>query len=177
MKRNVREAIISDIDCIVNYFVEADPNFLRGMGADPNKLPQADEWRKLLLEDFVRPLEQKNFYYVIWEVADVAVGHSNINKINYGQDAFMHLHLWQPDNRKRGNGAFFVQESIFLYFEKFHLQNIFCEPYALNPAPNRTLPKIGFDLVKTYETTPGWINFEQPVNHWVLTQEKWLQSH
>lgn len=146
------------------------------MGVEASKLPRVDEWRQILLEDFERPLEDRNFYYVIWEIDGIPVGHSNINKIVYGQEAYVHLHLWRPERRRNGNGTFFIQESISCYFEKFRLQKLFCEPYALNPAPNRTLPKVGFELVKTYETTPGWINFYQPVNRWVLTQEKWWQN-
>ena len=44
------------------------------------------------------------------------------------------------------------------------LENLYCEPYALNLAPNGTLLKLGFKLVKQYETTPGSINFYQKVN-------------
>ena len=176
MKRRIREFEIGDINLMISYFREADHDFLEGMGADPSKLPPADEWRDILREDFGRPVEQKEFYYVIWEVNGESVGHSNINKIIYGQEAYIHLHLWTSAHRKSGHGAYFVNESISRYFEKFQLQNLFCEPYVLNPAPNRTLPKIGFELVKTYETTPGWINFKQQVNRWVLTREKWLQQ-
>jgi hypothetical protein len=52
------------------------------------------------------------------------------------------------------------------------LKKLFCEPYALNPAPNKTLEKIGFEFVKEYITTPGWINFEQPVKLWMMDFEK-----
>jgi hypothetical protein len=45
---------------------------------------------------------------------------------------------------------------------------LYCEPYALNPAPNKTLEKLGFKFLKTYTTIPGWINFEQEVNLWEL---------
>ena len=176
MKRNIREFEVDDIDLMINYFLEADHDFLIGMGAEPDKLPPAAEWRKILLDDFERPLEHKKFYYIIWEVDDVPVGHSNINKIIYDQEAYMHLHLWQSEKRRNGQGTFFIKGSISRYFEKFHLQNLFCEPYALNPAPNKTLPKAGFELVKTYETTPGWINFNQSVNRWVLSKDKWLQT-
>ena len=50
----------------------------------------------------------------------------------------------------------------------FNLLKLFSQPYALNPAPNRTLQKVGFKYLKTYETTPSWINFRQPVTLWLL---------
>lgn len=34
--------------------------------------------------------------------------------------------------------------------------------------PCRALAKLGFELVRQHVTTPGWINFEQPVNLWEL---------
>ena len=174
MKRNVREFEIRDIDLVLNYFLQADHAFLRGMGAEPSKMPSMAEWRQILLEDFEQSLIDKKFYYVIWEIDGVPVGHSNINKIIYAQEAYMHLHLWQTEQRGSGQGTYFIQESIARYFEKFKLQNLFCEPYALNPAPNKTLPKVGFDFVENYETTPGWINFHQLVNRWVLKKDKWV---
>ena len=146
-----------------------------GMGADPHKLPTLEAWRQLLREDLKRSSQTQQFYYLLWELDDTPVGHSNVNKIIFGREAYMHLHLWQPIQRRSGHGTFFIQACIAQYFERFKLQNLFCEPYAMNPGPNRTLPKVGFEWVKTYDTTPGWINFHQTVNRWVLTQERWQQ--
>jgi len=92
----------------------------------------------------------------------IAVGHSHINDIDYAKEAFMHLHIWNPTQRKSGNGFFFIRESIKIYFEMFKLLKLYSQPYALNPAPNRTLQRVGFKYVKTFETIPSWINFPQP---------------
>ena len=88
----------------------------------------------------------------------------------------MHLHLWKSQNHQRGHGTYFISQSISKYFEIFHLKYLFCEPHSLNSAPKKTLAKIGFDFDKVYEITSGWINFQQTVNRWVLTKEKWRQS-
>ena len=84
----------------------------------------------------------------------------------------MHLHLWNNNSRQKGWGTTFVIKTIPFYFEKFDLQKLYCEPYALNPAPNKTMERIGFKFVKTYRTIPGWLNFEQQVNLWEMTLEK-----
>ena len=171
--RLVRECEIGEIDLVINYFLEADDAFLRGMGVEPSKMPTAVQWRQLVVDDRERPLQERQHYYLLWELDGLPVGHSNINAISYGQEAKMHLHLWQPQTRRSGNGTFFVRESIARYFEKFKLQRIICEPYALNPAPNRTLAKGGFEFIKRYETIPGWIAFEQEVNRWEMSRERW----
>ena len=175
MRRHVRELQPHDVDRVINYFLQADHDFIRGMGADPEKLPKFDDWRKIMLEDLDRSPAHKHFYYLIWELEGCPVGHSNINKIVFGHEAYLHLHLWEPEKRRHGNGTYLIRASIGRYFENFELQNLFCEPYALNPAPNKILAKIGFEFVKQYDTIPGWINFHQTVNRWVLSKEKWLQ--
>lgn len=176
MNRQVREMKADEIGLMVSYFRDADLDFLHQMGVDPERLPAYDDWVNSVVEDLDRPAEERQHYYLAWVLEGVPVGHSNINKVIYGQEAFMHLHVWDPANRQDGNGAFFVDSSIAFYFEKFELQNLFCEPNAHNPGPNKTLPKIGFELVKSYETTPGWLNFHQLVNRWRLTREKWQKT-
>ncbi len=160
---------------MINYFLRADDDFLAGMGVDPSRLPRADTWKSLLKQDLNRSIQNRQFYYVIWELDHQSMGHSNLNKIIFGQEAYMHLHIWAPKNRQSGLGGYFLTQSIARYFTFFNLQNLFCEPYAMNPGPNKTLAKVGFELVKTYRTTPGWINFEQTVNRWVLSREQWSQ--
>lgn len=177
MNRTIRALKSDDVEQIIEYFLTADHDFLAGMGVNPQKLPDADSWKSLLNQDLNRSLPDKQFYYLIWEFNNRPVGHSNINKIVFGQEAYMHLHLWQPQNRQTGHGIYFVSQSISKYFQTFNLQYLLCEPYALNPAPNKTLAKAGFELIQTYETTPGWINFQQTVNRWVLTRERWLQTN
>ena len=175
LKRSLREIEGDDVDLIIKYFIQADDVFLNNMGVDPEKLPKHSDWHKLILDDLSHPLPKRQFYYLIWLVDNEPIGHSNINKIRYGDHAYLHLHLWRDEYRQIGNGAYFISACIDAYFEKFNLKNLFCEPYALNPAPNKTLARTGFELIKQYETTPGWINFHQMVNRWCLSREKWLQ--
>ena len=80
----------------------------------------------------------------------------------------MHLHVLDPDSRKSGIGAGCVGLSANLYFERLRLKRLFCEPYAFNVAPNRTLQKAGFKYLKTHMTVPGPLNFHQAVNRWVI---------
>jgi RimJ/RimL family protein N-acetyltransferase len=88
----------------------------------------------------------------------------------------MHLHLWKPGERKKGLGTAFVKQTLPFYFNNLQLKNLFCEPNAHNTAPNKTLEKVGFRFIKQHITTPGWLNFEQPVNRWVISRGNWLIS-
>lgn len=168
MTRNVRELTKDDVDLIIDYFLNSTPEHLLRLGVDETKLPGKNEWRIIILNDLEQPLEKRKFYYVIWEVNDIPVGHSNINDIVFGRQALMHLHLWNPDDRRKGNGTYFIKESLNTYFKKFRLEKIYCQPNALNDAPNKTLERVGFTFLKKYETIPGWLNYKQFVNLWVL---------
>jgi RimJ/RimL family protein N-acetyltransferase len=172
MKLTVRDLQINDIEKIVDYFVMADTEFLYGMGADKSKLPSREAWIKKLELEVQKPLSTKEFYYIIWLLDNQAIGHSNINTIEIGKSATMHLHLWDIKNRKSGLGLDFLKMTIPYYFNNFGLEKLICEPYSKNVAPNKVLTKLGFELVKTYDTKPGWINFHQRVNRYELKKEK-----
>jgi len=171
MTRTVRPMRLPETRLVIDYFLNADLKFLARLGVDPAKLPEADAWFEAIAREYGKPLPERAFYFVAWESDGVPIGHSNLSDIEYGERAFMHLHIWNPALRLSGNGTYFVRESVRLYFEKFELQQLYCQPNALNIAPNRTLPKVGFKYLKTYETTPGWLNYHQPVTLWVLERE------
>jgi RimJ/RimL family protein N-acetyltransferase len=170
---SVREIRTIDIDLLADYWFNSTPEFLKGMGADKDKLPTRTQFAQMLTEQMSAPIEKKKSYALIWELDGTQIGHSNVNNMLYGKEATMHLHLWKSDSRKRGIGTQLVRKSLPFYFKNLKLDTLICEPYALNPAPNKTLEKVGFDFVKRYRTTPGYLNFEQEVNRWELTKEKY----
>ncbi|MFI5133804.1 MAG: GNAT family N-acetyltransferase [Chitinophagales bacterium] len=169
---SVREIQEEDIAPITQYWLDSDKAFMAAMGVDTTKIPGKDEWREMLLEQLNKSYEEKKSYCIIWQVDGRPVGHSNINKIIFGEEAYMHLHIWTAEIRNKGFGASFIKMTLPWFFEKYGLKKLYCEPYALNPAPNKTLKKIGFEFVKKYVTTPGWLNFEQPVKLWMMSREK-----
>ena len=172
---SVREIQESDIVPLSRYWFHAEPSFLTGMGVDLAKMPTEQQWMNMLAEQIRSPYEQKQSYCIIWEIDKIPVGHSNINRIVFGQEAFMHLHLWKPDVRKKGMGTQLVQMTLPYFFKNYRLQTLYCEPYLLNPAPHKTLEKVGFQFVKEYVTTPGWINFEQPVRRWEMSYDQFIR--
>src|SRR6188768_1765809 len=170
---SIREITSSDVPLIADYWTQSDPAFMESMGVDLTKIPERDELVNMLGQQLDKPYSQKQSYALIWLIDRIPSGHSNINKIVFGEEAYMHLHLWNSSERKKGMGLNLVRMSLPEFFNNFNLQKLFCEPYALNDAPNRTLGKIGFDFVKRYRTIPGSLNFEQEVNRWELSVEKY----
>jgi [ribosomal protein S5]-alanine N-acetyltransferase len=157
-----------EYEVMLDYFYNADDPFLRGMGVDRLKLPERHKWFDALLADHDKPDEERDRFYLVWIFRGKRVGHSSINKIVPGSEAFIHLHLWNSQLRRAGLGTEFVRRSAKFYFERFNLKKLICEPWAGNPAPNRVLEKLGFTFVKRYRTIPGVINYEQDVNRYEL---------
>lgn len=173
MNLSVREIELTDIPYIANYWLQSGTDYMEGMGVDVKKLPKREFWDQMLAEQINTPLEQKQSYATIWLVDGQPIGHCNINKIEFGKQAYMHLHIWEEASRRMGIGAALVKLSLPFFFEKYQLTQLYCEPYALNVAPNKLLVKLGFILEKEYTTTPGFICFEQPVKLWVLPRAIW----
>lgn len=157
-----------DYERMIDYFLTADEAFLMGMGVDPKKLPQREAWLESLLLDHERGDGEKERSYLAWVYDGAPVGHSSINQIKLGEEAFIHLHLWVSGLRKKGLGTQFFAASAAEFMRVFRLKRLYSEPYAENVAPNRVLLKSGFRFIKRYRTVPGHINFEQDVNRYVL---------
>lgn len=169
--RSIRHIAEQDISYIVNYFHECSDELLFTMGVDKNKLMEKGKWCNIIAEDLNKSLHEKQFCYLLWKIDGRPIGHSNINKISYGNHAYIHMHIWHEEHRSGGNGSYFLGKCIPEYFEKFRLKKLYCEPNAHNQASNNTLARAGFIFLKEYETEPGLINFRQKVNRWVFTKD------
>jgi RimJ/RimL family protein N-acetyltransferase len=168
MALDVREMMASEVDLIVEYFRISTPEYLEILGVDPSRLPAPESWRERLRRECALPIQQRSMVLVIWLSDDRPVGYSTSDKIAFGEQANMHLHVLEPERRNRGIGAECVRRSADIYFELLKLKRLFCEPNAFNVAPNRTLQKAGFKYVKTHMTVPGPLNYHQAVTRWVL---------
>ncbi len=176
MSLTVREMTESEVDLIIDYFHSSTPEHLELIGVDPERLPKREAWRDYYAVVLQQPLERRETLMLTWLDDERPVGFSTADKITYGQHAHMHLHVTTASDRRRGLGSEAVRRSVALYFEQLRLKRLFCEPYAFNAAPNRTLRSTGFRYLKTHITAPGPLNFRQPVTRWVITRPQKLDS-
>lgn len=174
---SVREITTDDVPFIVDYWTKSSPDFLVGMGVDLSKLPSAESLNVMLHDQISKDYKDKQSYAMIWLIDGKPSGHCNINMITFGEQAHMHLHMWNSTSRRSGAGRNLVRLSIPYFFRNYQLKKLICEPYALNEAPSKTLPYCGFKFVKEYVTIPGSLSFEQPVKQWILTAEEFENSN
>jgi RimJ/RimL family protein N-acetyltransferase len=163
-----REMQLAEAGTRIDYFHDASDDYLRTLGVDRALLPTREAWRAFYEEDFARPLAERTNYSLVWERDGSVIGFSSADRIVFGKEAFMHLHILSPTMQRKGMGAEFVRQSAGAYFEVLELERLFSEPNAFNTAANRTLQRAGFRFLFTHETTPGPINFPQLATRWVL---------
>ena len=168
----IREMALDEVGLIIDYFHGAPPEHLEALGVDPTRLPTRQTWRERYVEEYGKPIQDRSTLLVIWQLDGVGIGFSTSDKIVYGEEAHMHLHVLEPQRRRAGIGSACVRETVGLYFNALRLKRLFCEPNAFNVAPNRTLQSVGFRYVKTHKTVPGPLNYHQAVTRWVLESDR-----
>jgi RimJ/RimL family protein N-acetyltransferase len=164
----VREMQLDEVDLRIDYFHQASDDYLRRLGVDRARLLTPEAWRSFYQEDYARPLQERENYSLVWELDGRTVGFSSADHIVFGKEAFLHLHMVEPQLRQEGFGAVFVSMSAEMYFRDLELEQLFSEPNAFNTAPNRTLQRAGFRYLFTHEAQPGPMNFLQVTNRWVM---------
>lgn len=167
----VREMTPDDVGVRIDYFHSASDDFLEMLGVDRARLPSRDEWHREFEADYGLPAAERKHFGLMWLIDAQIVGFGTLDKIRFGEEARMHLHVIEPLERKRGLGMQFVQQSVPVFFETFRLTRLYCEPNALNVAPNRTLQAAGFRYESSHFGTPGPINFPQVTTRWMQQVE------
>jgi RimJ/RimL family protein N-acetyltransferase len=168
----VRPMRLDEVGFRIDYFHDADDEYLVKLGVDRALLPSRADWLAFYEEDFARPLAERETYNLAWELDGRLFGFSSTDHIEFGEQALMHLHIAEPARRRQGLGTEFVRLSVEEYFRALELRRLFCQPNAYNVAPNRTLQRVGFRYVWSAEMAPSTINFVQPVTRWVIERPR-----
>lgn len=164
----MREMRLDEVGIRIGYFHDSSDEHLHLLGVDRARLPSREGWRAWYAQDYARPIAERENYSLVWTLDGHVVGFSSSDRIDFGVEAYMHLHILESDRRHAGLGAQFVRLSAAEYFRVLELQRLFCQPNAYNVAPNRTLQRAGFRYDRTLYTRPSTINFPQPVTRWRL---------
>jgi len=165
---SVRQMELAEAQLIIDYFHTATPEHLEFIGVDPTRLPDPGRWMDAYAAEYSRPIQERDSILVAWETNGELVGFSTADKIQFGHEAYMHLHILDAQHRRSGTGLRCLRETVRLYLDLLELDRLFCEPNAFNVAPNRTLQRAGFRYVMTHMTVPGRLNYHQPVTRWVI---------
>lgn len=166
---SVRDISLADLPLVDAYWNNMSEADLQRMGVDPQKLKDgaADRHRRVA-ESLNLPYVARQAHSLIWMVDGKPIGTSVLREIAFGQSGEIHLHNFFPEQRGKGFGTRLLLLSMMRFTELFQLKKIICEPEANNPHPNRTLQRLGFQPVRTYQTTPSVICHACTVNRYEI---------
>ena len=163
---------LAEVDVRIDYFHDSSDDHLLKLGVDRASLLSKEAWRSVYAEDYALPVRARQNFALIWQLDGETVGFSSADRIVFGAEAFMHLHILNPEFRHKGLGTAFVRESARQYFRALELERLYCEPNAFNSAPNRTLQRAGFRYLFTHEAQPSPMNFLQVTTRWVMERSE-----
>ncbi len=164
----VRPMRLDEVHFRGDYFTESSDEHLSVLGVDRSLLLPRNLWMRRYEQDFERPLSHREEYPLAWDLRGDLIGFSTAERIEFGVEAFMHLHIVDPQFRRLGYGSVLVRKSAELYFVDLGLQRLFSEPNAFNVASNRTLQRAGFRYQFSHEAAPTPINRLQITTRWAL---------
>jgi RimJ/RimL family protein N-acetyltransferase len=164
----VRPFVEEDIDSIIQYWSDQEPEDFERMGVDSSLIGPLEEYRKLLMNRVGGDPTTAKGYYLVWEYQGKAIGFSFLGDIILGKSGNIHLHLWQKGLRGRGLGGILFCLSVVEFYRIFSLTSMFCEPRSENPMPNRMLQKIGFRMIKTYRGKSSPLTLESNLNRFEI---------
>src|SRR5579871_1894479 len=116
MEIEAREMVAGEIDIVIDYFHSSTPEHLEMLGVDPTRLPPKEVWKDRFRQLLATPIEARSGFHVTWLADNRVVGFSSCDKIVFGDRANMHLHVTQPEHRKRGVGTQCVLQTVEIYF-------------------------------------------------------------
>ncbi len=96
MSLEIREMAPDEVDVIIDYFHGSTVEHLEMLGVDPTRLPTPQDWRARYVSDYEKPVQDRSVMLVIWKLDGIAFGFSTSDKIIYGEQAHMHLHIVDP---------------------------------------------------------------------------------
>lgn len=154
---HVREMRLDEVGIRIDYFHDPSDDDLRLLGVDRALLPTRAAWRTFYEDDYARSIRPRVNYSLIWELEGEVVGFSSADQIQFGEQAFMHLHILDPRRycRHCGLGTLFVKEPAANILGVLELRRLFCQPNAFNVAPNRTLQRAGFRHLLSEQPSPA----------------------
>ena len=96
----VRPMELDEVDVRIDYFHDASDEYLLQLGVDRSRCRAQEAWRAFYEEDFARPLAERETYNLAWELDGRFVGFSSADHIDFGEQAFMHLHIVEEPKRR-----------------------------------------------------------------------------
>ncbi len=141
----IRGVEASDLPALVAYWHDRGPDFLRSLGADPDKLPQREETARRFLGSIPRPGEnQERATFIVEDDRRQPIAYTNIN-FSSSEEGVIHFHVLRPGPLGKAVAYLLFPEMVRIYFECFPLRRIVMQTSPANRNINRFLQRFGLE--------------------------------
>ena len=159
--RNVvfRDLLPDEVDTIVSYWHDGDPDFLYSLGLDPAKLVSRNATRE-------RILSPGRAYFVI-EVDGELVAYTNLN-FRSESEACAHFHVLKPSARVKAVMYVVFPDVIQTFFSCFPLARIEMQTLPENRSISRMLRRFGLKSRREFLSNPDGLSRPGELHIWEL---------
>lgn len=166
LQGSVRELAQSDIAAIVSYWHESPADYLRSMGADPNKLTCRTKTEAKFSTALPGASSPRRHIAIAVELGARLVAYTNAY-LDDERKGHAHVHILKPELRRAGLGAVLFVRIATLYFEHYGLRALVFQTHPDSTGINRLLqgfglqPKLIDDQNPSGMARPGLFNLYQ----------------
>jgi RimJ/RimL family protein N-acetyltransferase len=161
-----------DIDALVAYWHDAEPEYLDFLGVDPEKLGTPDDTRARFaglvgsaeLAAGAEPGQGPERVAFVSTLDGEVVSYSNIHFVGPDEN-YLHAHIIEPSARGKGLGSSSFANMMQIVFREFaHVDQLLLVTQPHNEAINRMLTKVGLSAERVWYDDPdglprpGWFN-------------------
>src|SRR3954454_4472359 len=93
MELDVRAMRLEETSLVIDYFHSSTPEHLELLGVDPTRLPPKWAWESAFKSQYSLPVSERRCFFVIWLGDQRPIGFSSCDKLVFGKQANMHLHV------------------------------------------------------------------------------------
>lgn len=166
----IRDFTEEDIVAQDLYFKNASDEFLFNMGVEVSlarNFPSSSRVRPLL----AIPIKERSVHNFAFDVDGQLVGMCVVKKIQVGEKAEVHGHIFNLENRHQGYGQRIFWQMMKKIFETYEVKILICEPCVTNLAPNGLLQKMGLKVTAQLNKPAEGILRQYTANHYQITKE------
>jgi RimJ/RimL family protein N-acetyltransferase len=142
LQGSVRELAEPDVAAIVTYWHESLPSYLEAMGADPRKLTSRAKTEEKFRSALPSAPSPRRHVAIAIELSSRLVAYTNAY-LDEDRNGHAHVHILDPELRRRGLGSALFIRVVALYFEHYDLSALVFQTNPDSTGINRMLQSFG----------------------------------
>ncbi len=171
----IRDIQESDIEPLLKYWHESDPEYLWSLGVDIEKLTTKEATRARLLSAINQDAKESDHATLIVEINGEVVAYTNFHPEREGE-GYMHAHILEERFRSSGIGSFVFIPVVDVIFQQMKLKRLLFEVSPTNKRINGLIQKFGFQPEERYVENPNGMARPGMFNVYKIPKEDFVRA-